>query len=158
FRSRLNLWIGAAIVTLLAAAVAVALWFSAAKPRMSSVAVLPFANDMGAESEYLADGITEDVINNLAQVQGLRVIARTTVFRYKGPNADPLQVGQTLRVQAVLTGRVAHRGNQFIVQTDLVKVADGTQIWGKQFTREMQDVSALQQDITQELTSALRSR
>jgi TolB-like protein len=158
-RPRKRLWLGVLILALIAAGVvAGALWFRTGKPAMSSVAVLPFTNDMGSESEYLADGITEDVINNLAQVQNLRVIARSTVFRYKGQNADPQQIGQTLKVQAVLSGRVAHRGDQLIVQTDLVRVEDGTQIWGKQFKRGMHDISSLQQDITQELTAALRSQ
>ena len=156
--SRRNVWLGVVAAIVIAAAAAAFFLLRPAKPAMSSVAVLPFANDMGSESEYLADGITEDVINNLAQIQDLRVIARSTVFRYKGQNADPQQVGQALRVQAVLTGRVAHRGDQLIVQTDLVRVEDGTQLWGKQFARGMKDVSSLQQDITQELTSALRSR
>jgi eukaryotic-like serine/threonine-protein kinase len=155
--TRGKLWVGLAIVTVLIAAAAV-VWFNGRRPIMSSVAVLPFTNDMGNESEYLADGITEDVINNLAQIQNLKVIARSTVFRYKGQNPDPQQVGQTLKVQAVLTGRIAHHGDRITVQTDLVKVEDGTQIWGKQFTRGVQDVSSLQQDITQELTGALRSR
>jgi serine/threonine protein kinase/Tfp pilus assembly protein PilF len=157
-QSRTKTWIGVAILTLLIAAGAGSVWWNSARPAMSSVAVLPFTNDMGSESEYLADGITEDIINNLAQIQNLKVIARSTVFRYKGQNADPQQVGQTLKVQTVLTGRVAHHGDRITVQTDLVKVEDGTQIWGKQFTRAMQDVSSLQQDITQELTGALRSR
>jgi len=158
-RPRKNLWVGAAAVALVLAAVAAAaLWLRPATPDMNSIAVLPFTNNMDGDSEYLADGITEDVINNLAQIQDLKVIARTTVFRYKGQNADPQQVGQALKVQAILTGRVAHRGDQLTVQADLVKVEDGTQIWGKQFTRGMKDVSSLQQDITQELTAALRSR
>jgi eukaryotic-like serine/threonine-protein kinase len=157
-RSRGRLWIAVAIVVLLAAIASAAVLLKKGNPSVSSVAVLPFANDMGQDSEYLADGITEDVINNLAQIQSLKVIARSTVFRYKGQTADLQQVGQTLKVQAVLTGRVVHRGDQLTVQTDLVNVEDGTQIWGKQFTRGMQDISSLQQDITQELTTVLRSR
>jgi serine/threonine protein kinase/Tfp pilus assembly protein PilF len=157
-RSRWKLWAAAAIVIPLLAAAGTFFWLRTAKAGISSVAVLPFANDMGSDSEYLADGITEDVINNLAQLPNMRVIARSTVFRYKGQNVDPQQVGQTLKVQAVLSGRISHHGNQVVVQTDLVKVEDGTEIWGQQFTRGMQDVSSLQQDITQELTTALRSR
>jgi serine/threonine protein kinase/Tfp pilus assembly protein PilF len=156
--SRWKLWIAAAIVIPLLAAAATFFWVRSAKSGISSVAVLPFANDMGSDSEYLADGITEDVINNLAQLPNMRVIARSTVFHYKGQNIDPQQVGQALKVQAVLTGRISHHDNQVMVETDLVKVEDGTQIWGQQFTRGMQDVSSLQQDITQELTAALRSR
>ena len=156
--SRWKLWATAAIVIPLLAAAATFFWMRAGKSSISSVAVLPFANDMGSDSEYLADGITEDVINNLAQLPNMRVIARSTVFRYKGQNIDPQQVGQALKVQAVLTGRISHHDNQVMVETDLVKVEDGTQIWGQQFTRGMQDVSSLQQDITQELTAALRSR
>ncbi len=158
FYLRGKLWIGAAIALSVLAAAATFFALRTAKSSISSVAVLPFANDMGSDSEYLADGITEDVINNLAQLPNMRVIARSTVFRYKGQNADPQQVGQTLKVQAVLTGRIAHHDNQVTIQTDLVKVEDGTQIWGQQFTRGMQDVSSLQQDITHELTAALRSK
>jgi serine/threonine protein kinase/Tfp pilus assembly protein PilF len=156
--SRWKLWIAAAIVIPLLAAAATFFWMRSATSGISSVAVLPFANDMGSDSEYLADGITEDVINNLAQLPNMRVIARSTVFHYKGQNVDPQQVGQALKVQAVLSGRISHHDNQVVVQTDLVKVEDGTEIWGQQFTRGMQDVSSLQQDITQELTAALRSK
>ncbi len=158
FYLRRKLWIAAAIAISLVAAAATFFWLRKERSSVSSVAVLPFANDMGSDSEYLADGITEDVINNLAQLPNMRVIARSTVFRYKGQNADPQQVGQTLKVEAVLTGRIAHHENQVTVQTDLVKVEDGTQIWGQQFTRGMQDVSSLQQDITHELMAALRSK
>jgi serine/threonine protein kinase/Tfp pilus assembly protein PilF len=157
FYSGWKFWAGAAIAVCLLAA-ATFFWLRTNKSSISSVAVLPFANDMGADSEYLADGITEDVINNLAQLPNMRVIARSTVFRYKGQNIDPQQVGQTLKVEAVLTGRISHHDNQVMVETDLVKVEDGTQIWGQQFTRGMQDVSSLQRDITQELTAALRSK
>jgi len=157
-RSRWKLWAALAIVIPLLAAAGTFFWMRTGKSGISSVAVLPFANDMGSDSEYLADGITEDVINNLAQLPNMRVIARSTVFHYKGQNVDPQQVGQALKVQAVLTGRISHHDNQVMVETDLVKVEDGTQIWGQQFTRGMQDVSSLQQDITQELTAALRSR
>jgi serine/threonine protein kinase/Tfp pilus assembly protein PilF len=157
-RSHWKLWAALAIVIPLLAATATFFWMRTAKSSIDSVAVLPFANDMGSDSEYLADGITEDVINNLAQLPNMRVIARSTVFRYKGQNVDPQQVGQTLKVQAVLTGRISHHDNQVMVETDLVKVEDGTQIWGQQFTRGMRDVSSLQQDITQELTAALRSK
>src|SRR5258708_7295189 len=158
FYLRGRFWIGTAIAISLLAAAATFFSLRKANSSISSVAVLPFANDMGSDSEYLADGITEDVINNLAQLPNMRVIARSTVFRYKDQNVDPQQVGQTLKVQAVLTGRISHHENQVMVETDLVKVEDGTQIWGQQFTRGMQDVSSLQQDITQELTAALRSR
>lgn len=158
FYLRGKFWIATALAISLVAAVGTFFWLKKEKSSISSVAVLPFANDMGSDSEYLADGITEDVINNLAQLPNMRVIARSTVFRYKGQNADPQQVGQALKVEAVLTGRISHRDNQVMVETDLVKVEDGTQIWGQQFTRGMQDVSSLQRDITQELTAALRSR
>jgi serine/threonine protein kinase/Tfp pilus assembly protein PilF len=158
FYSSAKFWIGAVLAVCFLASAGTFFWLRTNKSSISSVAVLPFANDMGSDSEYLADGITEDVINNLAQLPNMRVIARSTVFRYKGQNVDPQQVGQTLKVQAVLTGRISHHGNQVMVETDLVKVEDGTQIWGQQFTRGMENVSSLQQDITQELTAALRSR
>jgi len=153
-----KLWIGAAALILLAGTVVGALKFrqQTAHPKVESLAVLPFTTNAGATSgEYLADGITEGVINYLSQVPMLRVTARSAVFRFKGKETDPQQVGRSLKVDALLTGRIAEQGDDLTVQTELVKVADGTRLWGHQFTRKMQDVSSLQGDIARELTSNL---
>ncbi|MGH9641758.1 MAG: protein kinase domain-containing protein, partial [Terriglobales bacterium] len=152
----------AGIVILLLASAAAGAWFwrsRGSNPAISSIAVLPFNYDRkDAEHEFLADGITEDVINNLAQVPGLRVMARATVFRYKGKDADPQQVGRDLNVDAVLTGRLEHHDEQMTIQTDLVRVSDGAQLWGQQFTRPEAQAHDLQGDITREISQMLRMR
>jgi eukaryotic-like serine/threonine-protein kinase len=123
---------------------------------VKSLAVLPFtSNQHDVSADYLTDGITEGVINDLSQVTGLRVMARSTVFRFKGKEDDPQQVGNALKVDAVVTGHLIKQGDDLSVQAELVKVRDGTQIWGKQFHRQMQDVSSLQSDIAKEITARL---
>ncbi|MGI9101313.1 MAG: protein kinase domain-containing protein [Terriglobales bacterium] len=160
-RSRRKWWIGA-VAAVIVVAVAVGAWMwrgGATKSGISSLAVLPFTYDRSdASHEFLADGITEEVINNLAQIPGLRVMARTTVFRYKGKEIDPQQVGQKLNVDAILTGRLAHHDEQMTIQADLVRVSDGAQIWGQQFTRPEQQAHDLQSDITREISQMLRAR
>jgi serine/threonine-protein kinase len=98
------------------------------------------------------------VINNLSQVPGLRVMARSTVFRFKAKDSDPQRMGATLKVDAVVTGHITERGDTLTVQAELVKVADGTQIWGKQFTRKTEDVASLQGEIAQNIASKLRQQ
>jgi TolB-like protein len=91
--------------------------FRAPGQAIDSVAVLPFVNaSTDLNTEYLSDGITESLINNLSQLPNLRVIARSTMFRYKGKQADPEKVGQDLRVRAVLSGRLMQRGDTLIVE------------------------------------------
>jgi serine/threonine-protein kinase len=131
------------------------------RPRrvIGSLAVLPLVNhSQDEELDYLSDGLTESLINNLSQLPRLRVMARSTVFRYKGQNADPQTVGRDLDVQAVLTGRITQRGDAFIVGAELVDVEDGSQLWGTQLNRRPSDVFVLQAQISQELTDALRLR
>lgn len=126
---------------------------------IDSLAVLPLSNQ-GAdqELEYLCDGLTEILINNLSQIPRLRVMARSTVFRYKQQHADPLAVGRSLAVHAVLTGHVLERAGAFVVGAELVDVGDGSRLWGTVLTRPAADVFALQAEISEELTSALRLR
>ena len=124
---------------------------------INSLAILPFVNandDPGAE--YLSDGITESLINSLAQVSRLKVIARTTAFRYKGKDTDPQTLGRDLRVDAVITGRVTKQGDNLIVQADLLNTADGSQVWGDRFSRKISDVFAVQEQIAKELATSLR--
>jgi TolB-like protein/Tfp pilus assembly protein PilF/predicted Ser/Thr protein kinase len=159
WRTRLALGlVGVAVVVLAAIAGAVILMRGLGEA-IDSVAVLPFINvSADPNSEYLSDGITESVINNLAQLHGLRVIARSTVFRYKGKDADPLKVGQDLHVGAVLTGRLQERGDTLIVQAELVDVSKGTQLWGEQYNRKVSDILAVQEDISREISEKLRLR
>ncbi len=120
--SRKVLWAAAAITVAIVAAVS---WmvFKGGGDQIDSMAVLPFVNGSGnSDTEYLTDGITETLINNLSQLPGLRVSARSVAFRYKGKDADPQKAGADLKVRAVITGRVTTRGNLLIVQADLVRV------------------------------------
>ena len=160
-RAGRKLWIGGAALVLLAG-VGLGLFTlreKGAHTTVESLAVLPFAESVGeAKDEYLADGITEGVINNLSQVPGLRVMARSTVFRFKGKDSDPQQAGATLKVDAVVSGHITERGDTMTVQAELVKVADGTQIWGKQFTRKTDEVASLPSDIAQNIASKLRQQ
>jgi serine/threonine-protein kinase len=124
---------------------------------INSLAILPFvnANDDPA-AEYLSDGITESLINSLAQVSRLKVIARTTAFRYKGKDTDPQTLGRDLRVDAVITGRVTKQGDNLIVQADLLNTTDGSQVWGDRFSRKISDVFEVPEQIAREITTSLR--
>src|SRR6266545_1758921 len=124
---------------------------------IDSLAILPLVNDgADAEMEYLGDGITESIINSLSQLPQLRVIPRSTVFRYKGQKVDPEEIGRELGVRAVLTGRIMQLGDSLIVKTELVDVARHTQLWGEQYRRSFTDIFSLQDDISQEISGKLR--
>jgi TolB-like protein/Tfp pilus assembly protein PilF len=124
---------------------------------IESVAVLPFANDSAdPDAEYLSDGITETLINNLSQISNLRVVARSTVFRYEGKNIDPQKAGTDLHVRAVVTGRLLQRGSTLIVRAELMDVTTGAQLWGGQYNRKPEDVFAFQDDLSREISEKLR--
>ena len=126
---------------------------------IDSVAILPLVNrSEDPNAEYLTDGITESLINSLSQLPRLRVMARTTVFRYKGQAVDPQKVGRELGVRAVLTGRVLQRGDTLNVQADLVDVTDGSQLWGEQYNRKLADILVVQEEISREISEKLRLR
>jgi eukaryotic-like serine/threonine-protein kinase len=126
---------------------------------IDSIAVLPLTNDSeDLDTEYLSDGISESVINNLTQLRDLRVMARSTVFRYRGSDRDPQEIGRELRVRAVLAGRLRQRGDTLIVQTELVDTKKGSQVWGAQYIRKLADVLTLQEDISHEISQNLRLR
>jgi DNA-binding SARP family transcriptional activator/Tfp pilus assembly protein PilF len=125
----------------------------------NSLAILPLANASDdPRLEYLSDGITESIINNLSQLPQLKVMARSTVFRYKGREVDPQEVGGRLGVRSVLTGRVRQRGDSLNVQTELVDVSDGSQLWGEQYDRRTADIFEVQEEIAREIAEKLRLR
>ena len=124
---------------------------------IDSLAVLPFENaSHDPENEYLSDGIAGSLINILATVPKLRVIAQSTVFRYKGQRIDPQAVGRELNVRAVLTGRIMQSGGSLRIGTELVDVATGSRLWGAQYDRKPGDIFAVQDEISNEMSGKLR--
>ena len=106
--------------------------------------------------EYLSDGITESIINSLAQISKLRVIAQSTSLRYKGREVDPQKVGRDLDVRAVLTGKVLHHGGRLVISAELVDAADGSHLWGAQYNRPFSDIFAVQEEVAKEILEKLR--
>ncbi len=124
---------------------------------IDSLAILPLINAGGdPDTEYLSDGITESIINNLSQLPRLRVMARSTVFRYKGREVDPQRVGQELGVRAALSGRVLQRGNLLIIKAELVDTEDGSHLWGEQYNRKLSDIFVIEDEISREISDKLR--
>ena len=159
--ARNKLWIGIAAVLLIGiAVVAYTLRQKSDRASVQSLAVLPFTSDAigspgAVANDYLTDGITEGVINDLSQIPQLRVMARSTVFRFKGKDSDPQQIGTNLKVDAVVTGHITQQDDNLNIQAELVNVSDGSQMWGQHFSRKMADVSSLQGDIAREITAKL---
>ena len=124
---------------------------------IDSLAVLPFENTNGdADNEYLSEGITGSLINILATIPKLRVIAQSTVFRYKGREIDPQAIGRELNVRAVLTGRMMQSGSSLRIGTELVDVATGSLLWGAQYNRKPGDIFVVQDEISNEIAEKLR--
>jgi TolB-like protein/tetratricopeptide (TPR) repeat protein len=129
-----------------------------AAPRIRSLAVLPFENSTAdSEVEYLTDGVTEAVINSLSRLPAFRVLARSTVFRYRGKRVDCRAVGRKLSVDAVLLGRVFKRGDELVIGTELVDVHNGWLIWGEQFSCRMSAVHLIEADVSGRISEMLRS-
>jgi serine/threonine-protein kinase len=170
-RSRGRAWI---YIVLLAAVLSIGLFFlarytasrkqteSAAKQRgaelpAQSIAVLPFDNqNRDPDIDYLSDGITESIIHSLSQLSQLKVMARSTVFQYKGKDVDPRKVGHDLGVGSVVMGRLLQQGDNLTIRTELVNVLDGTELWGQQYNRKVADVFAVQEEIAKEISEKLR--
>jgi serine/threonine protein kinase/tetratricopeptide (TPR) repeat protein len=150
------------VAAILVIAAAGGLYFLRGRTRtdeINSIAVLPFVNETAdADNEYLSDGLTDSLISTLSQLPDLKVMARGTVFRYKGNQEVPQKIGQALQVRAVLMGRVTQHGGEVSVQTDLVDTADGTELWGSHYVRKMADITQLQSDITRDISNKLRIR
>jgi eukaryotic-like serine/threonine-protein kinase len=153
--------IGALVVLMLAVAVAFGirsyLHAESTEIAVESIAVIPFVNqNKDANSEWISDGLTESIINNLTQLPNLKVIARSSVFRYKGRESDPLAVGKELGVRAVLTGRLMQRGETMLISTELIDIRDSKQLWGEKYERKLADMLSVQRDIAREITNSLR--
>jgi len=131
----------------------------AGSPRVPSLAVLPFANlSADRENEYFSDGLAEDIIDALTQVPGLRVMARTSSFAFRGKEADVREIGARLDVEHILEGSVRRAGNRIRVTAQLVKASDGYHLWSQRFDREMTDIFAIQDEISQAIVEKLRVR
>lgn len=160
-RSRKRLIVAAALLIAFVIAASSYFYMSRGKSNTvkNSIAVLPFMNaSNNPDLEYLSDGITESLINNLSQLPSVRVMARTTMFSFKGKDADPKAIGQQLGVDTVLTGRVVQRGDSLTIQADLVNVADGSQMWGEQYNRRLTDLVVLQGEVARDVSNELRTK
>ncbi len=126
---------------------------------IDSLAVMPFENaSADPNAEYLSDGVTESIITSLSQLPNLRVISRTTAFRYKGRAIDPEAVGRELNVRALLTGRVVQRGETLSMGIELVDATDNSRIWGERYDRTLPEIFAVQDEIAREVCGKLRLR
>ena len=129
------------------------------KADISSIAVLPLTNTSNdPEKEYLSDGISESLINRLSQLPGVKVIARSSSFKFKGQDANPLEVARALNVTGIISGRVTQTGDNLVISVELMDGRDRTHVWGEQYNRKVTDLLALQADISREIAEALRVR
>jgi len=152
-------WVAAAIAlsALAAGAVVIARQLGARTTTIDSIVVLPFenrSNDAGVE--YISDGLTESISNSLTRLPGLKVIPTSVAFHYKGKAMNAQQIGDELRIAAILTGRVAQRGDSLFVSVELDDVRRGSQLWGTQYSRGLADLLAVQRDIANEVSQRLR--
>jgi TolB-like protein/Tfp pilus assembly protein PilF len=158
-RSRRTMLIGAVALMVAIAVIAVAaLYFGrSGRAPINSVAVLPFANTSGDPNmEYLSDGITEDVIDRLSGLPNLRVISRTSAFRYKRRDIDPQKVAKELGVEALVMGRVIQQGDDVSVSAELVYAREDKQLWGGHYNRKLADITSVQQEIATAVSGNLR--
>jgi len=148
------------VAAVLLATVALSIYFVRGRSdtrKINSIAVLPFVNATSdTNNEYLSDGLTENLINVLSQLPDTKVMARSTVFRFKGKTDDAQQIGKTLQVSAVLTGRITQHGDQLDIHAELVNTADGTELWGSQYSRKLSDIMQVQNDVAHDISSSLR--
>ena len=128
-------------------------------PSKPSIAVLPFQN-LGddPEQEYFADGMAEDIINELTKVPGLRVIARTSAFAFKGRAQDIRRIANVLGVSNILEGSFRNTGNQFRINAQLISAADGSHVWSGRFDRHLSDILTIQDEIAQSIAHALKAQ
>ena len=127
--------------------------------KVDSIAVLPLVNVSGdPDSDFLSEGISEELINSFSRFPQLRVSPRTTTFHYKGKEIDPRQLGRELGVQSILTGKLMRRGDMLVLQVELVETSTGSQVWGQGYDYRMSDLLALKQVLARDITLKLRSK
>ncbi|HEX2269909.1 MAG TPA: protein kinase [Pyrinomonadaceae bacterium] len=154
--SSLKYIIPAALAVLLIGAVVYFFWTPAP---INSVAILPFVNDTkDPNAEYLSDGLTESIINSLSRLPNLRVMSRNAAFRFKSSNIDPVEAGRNLNVGAVLTGRLVTLDDRLVIKTELIKVSDGTQLWGDEYNSSVADLFSVQDEVSRKISQSLRLR
>ncbi|MGH9852756.1 MAG: protein kinase domain-containing protein, partial [Blastocatellia bacterium] len=153
-------WRSAALaLAVLVAIVIGAVYFGRSDRAIESIAVLPFVNaDGNPETEILADGITEDVINSLIQLSNLTVRPRAAVFRYKKRDVDPLAAGRELEVEAALAGQVAQRGDEVTISLQLIDVRENRQLWGARYQRKLADIPRTHEEISRKVSENLQLR
>ncbi len=166
--SRRGRWLGASAAALVLALAAASWWgFQAWRTKgragppaeTSSIAVLPFVDmSPNQDQEYFADGLSEELLNVLAKIPELRVAGRTSCFQFKGKNEDLRVIGQKLNVGTILEGSVRKAGRRVRVTAQLVKAADGFHLWSETYDRELDDIFAVQDDISRSVSSALSVR
>jgi DNA-binding winged helix-turn-helix (wHTH) protein/tetratricopeptide (TPR) repeat protein len=126
---------------------------------ITTLAVLPLLNVSDDPNlEYLSDGITESIINSLSKLPQLKVLARSTMFRFKRTETDPLEVGRLLEAHAMLTGRILHINEELIIKLELINIKEGSQIWGEQYKRKSANIFEVQEEISQEVSEKLKLR
>ncbi len=151
----------AVAAVVIAAAAMGASWYLAprAGQKIDSLAVLPFANATAdPNTEYLSDGITENLISSLSQLPDLAVRSRSSVFRYKGKDVDPQAAASDLKVQAVVTGRVTLRGDSLLVGVELTDARNNRNLWSEQYDQKLSDLLGVQRQIAGEISTRLRER
>lgn len=150
-----------AALAILVAGLAVASYFGyfalLQSPPITSVAVLPFQNQSGdANLDYLSDGLSESVIDRLSQLPQLKVIARSSSFKYRGENIDLKEVANKLGVRAIVTGRIVQRGDNLSIRAEMIDASDNRQLWSEQYNRRAADALAVQQEIAHTVSEKLR--
>ncbi len=130
-----------------------------ATAKTPSIAVLPFANmSADKENEYFSDGLAEEILNLLAKIPGLKVIARTSAFAFRGKEQDIRKIAETLNVGTILEGSVRRAGNRIRVTAQLIEAENGSHLWSERYDRDMTDVFAIQDEIAKEISEALKVR
>ena len=149
--------IALAFLALIVLAIGAVIYFTKEGPTINSVAVLPLVNATSDPSaEYLSDGITESLINSLSRLPDLKVMSRSSVFRYKGQSADPQAVGSELGVQAVVTGRINQRGDTLTISLELVDARDNSHIWGDQYNAKLSEIISVQGEIAKDISKQFK--